>query len=125
MRRAEDDVDRVRIVGEDRRKRVDDVLDALVRREEPEGENQRPPFHAEAAFAAGERHVRDPVRDHVDLLLGHTMNVAQKHRAAGGHDHEPVGELRDLVHDAPLVQIRRGQDRVQRRHDRHAQLAKH
>jgi hypothetical protein len=36
MRRAEDDVQRLRMAGEDSGEGVDDVLDALVGRQEPE-----------------------------------------------------------------------------------------
>ena len=44
-------------------------------------------------------------------------------RAVRAHDDEALGERVELVHHAPLMRIRRGEDRVQRRHDRHAQLA--
>ncbi len=40
------------------------------------------------------------------------------------HDDQAFRELRDLVHRAPLHGARLAEDRVQRRHDRHAELAK-
>jgi hypothetical protein len=63
MGRAEDDVERVGMTGEDLLQRVDDVLDALVRREQPEGEQHRFTVDAELMLAAsGHRHRRDAVR---------------------------------------------------------------
>ena len=123
MRRAEHDVYGVGMLGQDGRKGVDDVLDPLVGREEPEGEDERPPFHAEAVLASGERHVRNPVRDDVDLLRGDAVDVAEELSSAGGHDHQAIGQRGDLIHHAPLVQVRRGENRVKRRYDRHPQLA--
>ena len=53
---------------EDRRQRVDDVLDPLVRREQPEGQDHRLALDAEPVLAAArDGHARDAVRDQVDL----------------------------------------------------------
>ena len=70
VRRTEHDVDRLRMIRENPGERIDDILDALVRREQAEGENQWTPFDAEPVLAACERNVRNPVRDDIDPVLG-------------------------------------------------------
>ena len=52
MRGAEHDVDGVGMAREDRGQRVDDVLDALVGREQAEGEDHRLALDAELVLAA-------------------------------------------------------------------------
>ena len=79
--------------------RVDDVLDALVGREQAEGQDDRSPLDAQpllAAAAAGTR--RDAVRDEVDLPGGHAVDVARRARAALAHDDDALREAGELVH---------------------------
>ena len=101
------------------------MLDALVGREQPECENDGLPLHPEPILAVDRgRYVGNAVRDHIDLTLRNTVDVAQKCRAVRAHDDKPLRELGELVHRAALQDTRLAEDGVQRRHNRHAQLAK-
>jgi len=113
------------VPGEDRRKGVDGVLDALVGREQTEREKDRLPLHAEPVLVevrVDEHHVRNAVRDERDLRLGHPVDLAQEHARLPAHDDEPVGELGELLHHLPLLRVGTGEHGVERRHHRHAQL---
>jgi hypothetical protein len=124
MRGSEHDVDRVGVPLEDRRQRVDHVLDALVGREQPEGEDHVLAADAELVLAAARgRHVRNAVRDPVDLPLRYAVDLAQQGGARRAHHHDALGEADQLVHRGALELVRRREDRMERRHDRHAQLA--
>jgi hypothetical protein len=124
VRGAEHDVDRVRPRRHDARQRLDDVLDALVGRQQPESQEHRAPVDAEPPLAlSAVGHVRDAVRDHVDRGARHAMDRCEQLGAVLAHHHQPLRELRQLVDHAALRQAGLAQDRVQRRHDRHAQLA--
>ena len=128
MRRAEHDVDGVRVTFEDRRQRVDHVLDPLVGREQAEREDHRTcPATPSCVLAGGavERHARDPVRDEVDLL-------ARARRAPRAADRAPCALMttrrsESCASSSMTTRCCAGfgarEDRVQRRHDRHPQLA--
>ena len=108
------------------RQRVEHVLDALVRREQPERQQHQPALHAELVLVViriDERHVGNAVRDEIDLGRRRLVDLLQHLPAPLGHDHQP-GRARDqFLHHAPLVGVRLAQDGVQRGDDRHAQLA--
>ena len=81
VRRAEHDVDGVRVSREDRGQRVDHVLDPLVRGEQSERQDDRLPFDAELVLApARARHVRDPVGDMVDLVMRDAVDALREDR---------------------------------------------
>lgn len=121
---AQNDVERVRKLPEDRGERVNDVLDALVRREEPEGEDHRAAFDPEPVLAPARRgQERNAMRDEIDLVRADAMHVPQERPPRGTHDDEPLREGSKLVHHAPLQRIGLGEDGVQRRDDRHPELA--
>ncbi len=65
------------------------------------------------------------MRDVVDLRGVDAVDVAQEVGAVGAHDDEPFRQADQLVHGGALRRVRLAEDRVQRRHDRHAQLAQH
>ena len=124
MRGAEDDVDRVGMAREDRGQRVDDVLDALVGREQAEGQNHGLAVDAEAgSCSAG------------DGTSGMPCGMSRSCRAATPWTRGAASAPASLIttrrsESAMSSSITRrccgfgvGQDRVQRRHDRHAQLA--
>ena len=121
---AQDDVDRVGMGREDGGQRVDDVLDALVGRQQPEGENHGLALDAEAVLApAARRHLRDAVRNQVDLPLRDAVHALQQLRAGGAHHHQPLREPRQLVDHHPLRRVGLRQDGVQRGDDGHPQVA--
>jgi hypothetical protein len=123
---AEDDVDGLGIMHQDFGQRFDDVFESLVGREESEGQQNQLAFDAEAILVkAGidEGDVGDAVRDQIDLLFGHAVDVAQEAGAALAHHHQPVGALDQFFHDAALIRIGLAQHGVQGGDDRHAQLA--
>ncbi len=122
--RAEHDVERLWAARDDLRQRVDDMLDALVGRQEPKGQNDGPVLDADLMFApARGRGVGDPMVDEVDLVGGHAVHLAEKLCSLLAHDDEALGQPRELVHHAPLLRRRFGEDGVQRRDDRHPELA--
>jgi len=63
------------------------------------------------------------VRDGIDFVLRHAVNIMKKDGAVGAHDNEPLRESGDLVHGSTLHGIRLAEDGVKGGHDRHAQLA--
>ena len=53
------------------------------------------------------------------ILIVGNLGIPRKHGAAAlGHHDQSRRELDQLVHDAPLSDIRFGQDRVERGHNR-------
>ena len=63
MRRAEHDINHVRMLRENRRQRFDDVLDPFVRREQAEGQQHRLALYAKLILVKvriDERHVGTP-----------------------------------------------------------------
>ena len=123
MRRAEHDVDGVRMLREDRGHRVDHVLDALVGREEAEGEDDRAALDAELVLATAIGRDGNAVRDDVDLRRVHAVHGVEERRAVAAHDDEAVGEADERVHHGALHGIGLREDRVERRDDRHAEIA--
>jgi chaperonin GroES len=121
---AQDDVERVRKLRDDRGERLDDVLDALVGREESEREDHRTALDPEPVLAAtrcGQE--RNAMRDEVDLFGADAVHVAREPRSGRAHDHHPLRERRQLVHHAALESVRLGEDGVQRGDDGHPQFA--
>ncbi len=89
MGRAEHDVNRLRMVPEDRGEGLDDVLDPLVGREKPERQDHGSGLDAEVVFAAfGVRSGGDSVRNHVDLAGIHAVHLAQKRGRVFAHHDE-------------------------------------
>ena len=124
MRRAEHDVDGLGMNGEDRGQRIDDVLDALVWRQQPEGQDDGLPVQAEAFFAAAAgRNLRNAVRDQIDLIRGNAMHPFEQLGAGLAHHDQPLRQPRQLLEHHALRRIRFRQDRVQRRDDRHPQVS--
>ena len=125
--RPDDEIDGVGVTRENRRKRVDDVVDALVRREEAERENDRLLLEPEPIFVRGapiwrERYGGNAVRNEVDLVR-HPVDVAQNRSPSLAHHDDALGELDDLVEHRPLLSVRLVENRVERRDDGHSQLA--
>jgi hypothetical protein len=123
---AEQDVHRLRIALQNGGHGLDDILDALVRREQSKGKQDQLALHAEAVLVKVGVHkgdVGNAVRDPVDLILGYLVSLPQEPGAALTHDDQPIRALGQLFHDAALIRIRLAQDGVQRGHHRHAQLA--
>ena len=63
------------------------------------------------------------MRDHIDLVFRYAVHAMEQRGAVRAHNDEPFGEPGELVHAAALHGIGLAEDGVQRRHDRHAQLA--
>ena len=57
------------------------------------------------------------------MRVRHAVDVAQQRGAVGAHDDQALRERGQLVHHRALRRVGLGEDGVQRRHDRHAQLA--
>src|SRR5271156_3957312 len=105
MRRAEDDINGVRPAAKDRWHRVDHIFDPLVRGKKTEGEDDSLASEAEARlclFRLGERYVRNAVRNYLDLLGGHVVDLLQKLAGLLGHNHHPRGGGDNPVNYSPL-----------------------
>ena len=125
MGRAEDDVDEIRDSREDLGDGPEHVLDALVGREQPEGQGHRPTLDAELFLVGAGRdvgRVGDAVGDEVDLGLGHAVDLAEERPRPVGHDDDPRRQLRELDEDPTLLGVRLAQDRVESRDDRHPEV---
>jgi hypothetical protein len=126
VRGAEDEINRVGKLFENRRHRADHVLDALVRRQQAECQQHLLAFNLELILVeirVDERHVGDAVVDDVDFLRRHFVDLFEKLAPPLRHDDQPRRQRGKLPHDAPLVLIRLAEHRVQGRDGRHPQLA--
>ena len=126
VRGAQHDIDDVRELRDDVGQRVQHVLDPLVGRQQAECQQDLLPFHAELVFektGVRERHIRNPVRDDVDLFLGDFVNVPEKFCPLPGHDDQPRGKRKDFLEDLPLLARRLLEDGVECRYHRHAHRA--
>jgi hypothetical protein len=104
-------------------KRVNDVLDPLVGREETEGEKLKTIVNVKAfATFLPIREKRYPVGNHVDLFERHAMHLLQKLGTIFAHHDDTAAETQDLLHHAALVRGGLSQNGMKRGHDRHAQL---
>ncbi len=120
---AEHDVHSVRIRVQDRGQRIDHVLHALVRRQEPEREDHGLALDAKPVLVAGGKHrLRNSVRNQVDLVGTDSVDLLEQGRTVGAHHHQSFRQAHDLVQHPSLRRVRIGEDGVQRRDDRHAQL---
>ncbi len=123
MGRAQHDVKGLREALENRRQRIDDRLDALVRRKQSKGEDDQAPLDAQAILALSCGHeIGDPVMDHVDLVLRHAVHTLQERCALFAHDDDPLGQSAQLAQDRALQGRRLGQNGVQGADDGHAQV---
>ena len=126
MRGAQHDIDDVGELGQDFRQRLEGMFDSLVGREQAEGEQHQPAFHAELVLVEiriDERDVRDAVGDEINLGRRRLVNLLQHLAAALGHHHQPRRAGDQFLHHAPLVRVGLAQEGVQRGDDRHAQFA--
>ena len=121
-RRTQDDINDVREFLENPRESVQDLLNSLVGRKQPEGEQNRPPFNAKLVLVIigiDKRYVRNAMRNEIDLGGGRPVNILQHLASAFGHGDQP-GRVRDqFMHDAPLRVVGLPQDGVERGDDRH------
>ena len=126
MRGAEDNVDEARVLFDDFRQRLDDVLDAFVRRKQSEGQHDRAPGDVEMVFVKTrirESHVGNAVRDEGDLFLRIAVNLAQHAARALGHDDNARGHVDQFLEDAALVLVGFFQHGMQGGDDGHTRAA--
>ena len=119
---TEDEVNCLREFGDKGGQGVEDLLDALVGREESEREQNLAALDGEKGFKTVgllERDVVDAVRDNVDFFGGGVVDFAEKTAGALGHDDEAGGGVDQGFHDATLFGGRIAQDGVQRGDDGH------
>jgi len=63
------------------------------------------------------------VRDQINLVLRHVVNLPQEFDGPATHHHQAIRELRPIEHDLPLMRVGFPQNGVHSGHHRHAQLA--
>ena len=122
MRCAEHDVDRIRTAFQNRRHGVDHDFDALVGRQQAEGQNDRLAGKSEPGLRRIGRDkgdVRNAVGYHLDLVVRHPIDAAQQLPALVGHHHHLRRGLDDAIHHRALRRRRIGQHGMERRHHRH------
>ena len=93
------------MVPHDLRQRLDDMLDALSRPEQAEGEQHLASFDAELRLVeAGvhKRHVRDAVWNDIHLCIRHTVGFTQNFRAFVRHHHHAVTAPHEFLHHLAL-----------------------
>ena len=120
------DVDEVGEFTKDRGHRPQHPLDSLVGRQEPESERDELALDRElilVEIGIDERHVGDAVRDQVDLGVGDVVDVAKERAGTLGHHDQAGRELGDLTEHAALLGAGLLEHGVQRRDDRHPQVA--
>ncbi len=124
MRLAQDQVERFGMRRDDRRHRVDRVLEPFAAIDQPEGGNRHTRVKTEGALercAFAERHVRHAVMDDVDLL-GIDAVALDEQFASGFREHDDGRRGgAERTRDAQMLGRGVGEDRVQRRDDRLAQ----
>ena len=89
---------------QNRRQRANDVFNALVWRQQAEGEQNGLAFRAKLVFeivGVHERQIRHAVWNHIDLSARNRIHFAQQFGSQFAHHNQAIGELRDLFeHDA-------------------------
>ena len=120
------DVNDVGKFADDVRQRAQREFDALVRREQAEGEQHLFAGHAEfilEIIRVGKRHVGNAVRDEINFCRRRLINVAQKFPAAFAHHHQPGRKPDQIAHHAALLHVGLAQNGVQGGDDGHLQFA--
>ncbi len=126
MRGAQNNVNDIGKLSQNIGQSVEHILDSLVGRKQAEGEQHDLSFDAELIFEVGwidESHVRNPMRDRIDLGRRRIVNILQYPTSPLGHDNQPGRERDQLLHDTPLVGARLTQNGVERRDNGHPQFA--
>ncbi len=124
MRRPEYDVNRVGPGFQNRGHGVDHDLDAFVRRQQAECQDDSTVDEAKLVLGLvglDECKLRDAVRDDFDLLVGDMIDRPQQLPALFSHHHDLGRCLDNSRDDIALGLCRLGQDRVQRGDDRDGQ----
>ena len=124
MRRAQDHVDGVGPASQDRGHRIDHDLDALVGRQQAEGQDDRAAGESEPGLGLvrlDEGKIGNAVGDDLDLVGRKPVDRAQHVAALFGHHDDTGRGIDDPLHDCALRRVRLRQDGVERRHDRHRQ----
>ena len=121
-----DDIRDIRMPCQNCRQRANHVFNALVRREQAESKQNGFAFGAKLVLeivGIHEGHVGNAVRDHIDLSRRNRIHFAQQLGREFAHDHQAIGELRNLFEHDALICIRLAQNRMQRSDQRHFQPA--
>ncbi len=119
-------IDRVGISLQDGRQGLDDIFQPLVGREQPEGEQDifslQPEFLLEQVRPC-KRDVRDPVRDEIDLLLRHPVDLAQERDCPLAHHHQAAGQAAQFSHHRALFRVGVVEDGMQGGDERGLEVA--
>src|SRR5438552_2209358 len=97
---AQNDEDHVGMPSQDRRQGLDDILNALVGRQQAESQQHVLSFDPKMILVkAGidKGHVGNSMRDEGDFFFGNVVNFAQEIGAAAAHDHQAVRQSGQLV----------------------------
>ena len=123
--RSQDDENHVGKSRQNRRQGFNDVLNALVRRQQAEGEQHVLSFDSKMVLVKAridKRHIGNSMRNEIDFFIGNVVNFSKEIFPPLAHHHQSVRQSRQLVQHAALAGIRLPQHRMQRRHHRHTQI---
>ena len=110
----------------DRWQRVEDVFDTFVWREKAEGKQDRAPLRPKFVLVIvriGKRHVRDAVRDQINLVHRRFVNVAKKLNTLFGHGHDARRKFDHFLEHQLLFARGIAQDRMQGGDHRHSEIS--
>ncbi len=122
---AEYHVHRTRPASQDLRHGIDHDLDALVRRQQAEGQDDRSAGEAQLQLrdrGVLERCIWNSVRNDVDLLRRNAVDRMQQIASLLCHHHDLRGPLDYVGQHTLLDRIRLGENRMQRSDEWHVQL---
>jgi hypothetical protein len=125
MRRPQDNIDHIRVLFDDRRKRPQHIFDAFVRRKQAKCEQYFFTFHIELVLVEtgiDKRRVDNAVVYKSDFILGHGIDFLEEDGCLMAHHDQLVGQLGQPAHDVTIIRGGVLQHRMQRGHHRHAQI---
>ena len=124
----EHDVHHIGKLRQNCRQGIEHILDALIGREQAEGEQNGAAFYLELIFEVGrihESHIGNTMGDQIDLVHRSLVDIVQHLSSAIGHDHQPGREGDQFFHHPPLVRLGFAQDGMQGGDYGHFQLPQH
>src|ERR1700722_11393371 len=128
MGRAQDYIDHVGKLGQNRRERFEHVLDAFIGGEQPKGEQNSAALNLELVFEKSwvtKSDVGDAVRNQIDFAGWSSVYLLQHFAAAIGHYDQSCRERYEFFHRAALVSPRFKQHGVKCGDDGHLQFPEH